>query len=70
MNFDPNYDLSDFLPTNSHNVDINLDIAGPSCQNHTSDLKTSDLHQQLVMENLQDTTMAIKTEYNFGDLLF
>lgn len=36
MDFNPNYDPSDFLPINSHNEDIGLNLAVPNYQNHTS----------------------------------
>lgn len=75
MDFDPNYDPSDFLPINSRNSDFGLNLPGPSYQNLTStasiqdNLKNSDSHQELAMEDLQNTK-EIKTEFDYGDLWF
>ncbi|VVC39968.1 Bromodomain, conserved site,TAFII-230 TBP-binding,Transcription initiation factor TFIID subunit 1 [Cinara cedri] len=77
MDLDPNYDPSDFLPTNSHNVDIGLDkdnLAVPSNPNQTTaniqdDLEISDSEEELSRDPHEDT-MEIKTEGDLGELWF
>lgn len=71
MEFDPNYDPSDFLPTNGHS--IGLDLMRSSYHNHAdstthNDLKINNSHQKLVRKSSQDTN--INTACDYEDLWF
>lgn len=74
MDLDPNYDPSDFLPTNSQNIDSDKDLTGSSNPNHTTaniqdDLEISDSDEELARDPQEDT-MEIKTEGDLGELWF